>query len=259
MILHFVDDYLLALLQLNTRSRVVGIFIWHHVEQLHCTMRSSRDGERNVNSLAIGIRSSGIGRDILVINIYRTLDEPVVGRNSIAAFILTADVVAVVDNRLRTVYKVSRCLPFHVGTCICEVASCDSTIVQFRQSVMLVLGICSCLVHVLSIYEAPTHTWLYVDEVEFYNTSDVAPVFLIQTVARTLFGGQLEIYTRCQRHLILTGTVVALTVIDEACLPVVVGRCTVCFRFDRSATVVVCLGCSLEVRIGSIVCNTHIL
>ena len=124
---------------------------------------------------------------------------------------------------------------------------------------MFVRGIGTRFVYVLGIYEATAHTRLYVDEVELNNTGDVAPVLLIQVVARTLFGGQLEIDTRCQRHLILTGTVVALTVIDEACLPVVVSRCTVCFRFDRSATVVVCLGCCLEVWIGSIVCNTHIL
>ena len=87
------------------------------------------------------------------------------------------------------------------------------------------------LVYVLSIYEATTHTWLHIDEVQLYDTGDVTPVLLIQFIARTLLCGQLQIDAGCQRHLILTGTVVALAVIDKACLPVVVGCLTVCFGF----------------------------
>ena len=70
-------------------------------------MRSSSDGQRNVHRLAVCIRRAGVSRDILVIDIYRTLDEPVVCRNGIATFIFTADVVTVIDNRLRTVYEVT--------------------------------------------------------------------------------------------------------------------------------------------------------
>ena len=32
MILHIVDDHLLVTLQFHTRSRVVSILVWHHVE-----------------------------------------------------------------------------------------------------------------------------------------------------------------------------------------------------------------------------------
>ena len=106
---------------------------------------------------------------------------------------------------------------------------------------MFVLSIFTSLVYVLSIYEATTHTWLHIDKVKFNNTGDIAPVFLIQIVAGTLLCGQLQIDARCQRHLILTGTIVALAVIDKARLPVVVGCCAVCFRINMSTTVVVCL------------------
>ena len=86
MVLHVVDDDLLVTLQLYTRSRIVGIFVWHHVEQLHRTVRGSRDGQRDVYRLTIGIRCSGVGRDKLVIDIDRTLDEPIVGRYGTTGF-----------------------------------------------------------------------------------------------------------------------------------------------------------------------------
>ena len=195
MILHIVDDNLLVRSNFLTRSRVVSILVRHHVEQFHRTVRSSRNRQRDINGLAVCVRRTSIGRNILIIYIYRTLNEPVVGRNSIIACIFTADVVAVIDNGLCAVYKVTRCLPRHVGTFIFEVASGNSTSVQRCQSVMFRWGICTCLVHVLSIDEATTHTRLHVDEVELYDTSDVAPVLLIQIVASALLCGQLQIHT----------------------------------------------------------------
>ena len=195
MVFHFVDDNLLVRSNFRARSRVVSILVRHHVEQLHRTVRSSRDGQRNINCLAVRVRCSGVCRDKLVIDINRTLDEPVVSRYGVGAFILTADVVAVVNNSLRTVYEVTCRLPFYVSTSECEVASCDSIMVQCRQSVMTVECIRTRLVYVLGIYESTTHTWLHVDEVELYNTGDVAPVFLIQFIARTLFCCQLQIDT----------------------------------------------------------------
>ena len=60
---------------------------------------------------------------------------------------------------------------------------------------MIVFGICTCLVYVLGIYEATTHTRLHVDEVKLDDTRDITPVFLIQIVASTLLCGQLQIDT----------------------------------------------------------------
>ena len=195
MILHIVDDNLLVRSNYLTRSRVVSILVRHHVEQFHRTVRSCSDGQWDIHRLAVCVRRSGIGRDILIINIYRTLDEPVVGRNSISACVLTADVVAVVDNGLRTVYEVTRCLPRHVGTIECEVASGNGISIQGSQSVVAMLCIRTYLMYVLGIYEATTHTWLHVDKVELNNTGDVAPVLLIQIVASALLCGQLQIHT----------------------------------------------------------------
>ena len=104
-------------------------------------MRSSGDGQRNINRLTVCIWCTRIGRDILVINIYRTLDEPVVGRHGISFFIFTADVVAVVDNRLRTVDEVTSCLPFHLSTIECKVASGNGISIQLCQSVVAMLCI----------------------------------------------------------------------------------------------------------------------
>ena len=139
MILHIVDDNLLIRSHWRSGNRIVSVFVWHHVEQLHRTVRSSGDGQRNIHRLAVCVRCTGIGRDILVIDIYRTLDEPVVGRNGITTFIFTADVVAVVDNGLRTVDEVTGGLPFHLSTIKCEVASGNGISIQLCQCVVAML------------------------------------------------------------------------------------------------------------------------
>ena len=48
---------------------------------------------------------------------------------------------------------------------------------------------------VLGINEATTNTLLHVNQVEFDNTCDVAPVLLVQVVAPTLFSRQFQIDT----------------------------------------------------------------
>ena len=60
---------------------------------------------------------------------------------------------------------------------------------------MLVLCICSFLVYVLGIDKTTAHSRLHVDEVELNNTRDIAPIFLVQIVACTLFGSQFQINT----------------------------------------------------------------
>ena len=161
-------------------------------------------------------------------------------RHGIAFFVFAADVVAVVDNGLRAVDEVAGGFPFHFGTCICKVASCDSIYVQCRQRVVLVKFIRPYLMHVLGIDEAAAHAGLHVDEVELYNARDVAPVLLIQVVASALLSRQLQIDTGCQRHLVLTGAVVALAVVDESGFPVVESSFSVILGSNRSAAVVVC-------------------
>ena len=68
-IFHVVDNHLLITPQNYARCRIVSILVRHHVEQLHGTMRGCRDGQRNIYRLTIGIRSTCISRDILVVDI----------------------------------------------------------------------------------------------------------------------------------------------------------------------------------------------
>ena len=49
--------------------------------------------------------------------------------------------------------------------------------------------------YVLSIYETTTHTRLHIDEVELYDTGDVAPVLFVQLIACAQLRGQLQIHT----------------------------------------------------------------
>ena len=116
MVFHILDDQFAfrcqLLLTLGIISRIEGITVRLHGEQFHRAVRSSGDGQRNVHRLTIGIRCTRISRDILVINIDLSLDEPVMGRNSIAALVLCTLIVTVIDDGLCAVYEVTRCLPF---------------------------------------------------------------------------------------------------------------------------------------------------
>ena len=68
---------------------------------------------QDADSLAEGIRIACIGRDILVVDVDSTLDEPVVGRyRTFANLILATNVIAVINNGLRAVNEVTRGLPF---------------------------------------------------------------------------------------------------------------------------------------------------
>ena len=160
-------------------------------------MRSGSNGQRDIHALAIGIRSTRIGRDILVVNIYRTLDEPVVGRHSIITAVLSTDIVTVVDNCLCAMYEVTRGLPFYGCSTIGKVLSRDGISIQSCQRGMLLLVVGTWPVFVLSIDETTTDTRLYVNQVELYNTGDVAPVFLIESQVGTLYflRIQLQIHT----------------------------------------------------------------
>ena len=79
---------------------------------------------------------------------------------------------------------------------------------------MLLGGIGGCAMLILGIDEAAADTRLHVNQVELDDAGDVAPVLLFKSVAGALLGGQLQINTRGESHLVQTGTVVAFTVFD---------------------------------------------
>ena len=107
LVFYIVDNQFLITTQLHTIRIIIGISVGLYIQQLHSAMRSSRDGQRKIHHLTVGIGRTGISRDILVIDIDRTPDIPVVGRHTVWAFIPMADVIAVVYDGLRTVHKVT--------------------------------------------------------------------------------------------------------------------------------------------------------
>ena len=94
---------------------LIGIEVRLHIEQLQLTVRGCRDGERQVYLLRVGRSRTRIGRHLLVVDIDLTLHVPVVGLGIVRR---TDDIgivrgIAIVDNALRRMDKVTGGLPFH--------------------------------------------------------------------------------------------------------------------------------------------------
>ena len=106
-IFNVVDDQLLIATERLIVRIIIGIAVGLYVKQLHVTVRGSGDGQRNIHLLAVSVCCASICRDVLVIDIYRTLNVPVVGGNFVCTHVFVADVVAVINNGLRAVYEVT--------------------------------------------------------------------------------------------------------------------------------------------------------
>ena len=161
-------------------------------------MRGCTDGDGQFNGLAICVRYTRVCRDVLVVDIHRTGDIPVVGRYAICFLVSVADVIAVVDDGLRAVDEVTRGLPFmseSIGIFIAVVPLGGSTLVQCRQRGRHVVGRAGLTMLVLSIDETATDTGLHIDEVKLYDTRDGAPVLLIESITSAQLRGQLQIDT----------------------------------------------------------------
>ena len=131
-ILNIVDVCLLAKLQWYAGRRIEGITVGHDVQQFHAAVRSGSDSQRDLHGLTIGIWSTGVGRDILVVDVYLSLDVPIVCGHGIVAAIFTADVIAVVDDGLRAMDEVAGSLPFlQITLVVCVVLSGNGILVQF--------------------------------------------------------------------------------------------------------------------------------
>ena len=85
---------------------------------------------------------------------------------------------------------------------------------------------------VLCIDEAATNTSLHINQVEFDNTRDIAPVFLIDVGASALLGGQLQIDTRGKCHLIMTITIITSAIGLMFFFPVFVSGNAVCLSIS---------------------------
>ena len=168
------------------------------------------------------------------------------GRHLAVAIVSVADVVAVVDNGQRAVYEVTRALPLHlmigiIHRIIRVVPLGDGLFVQRCQRGVHGIRRGRYAMYVLRIDEAAADTGRDVDQVELHDTRDGTPYLLIESGAGALLGGDLQIHARGQGHLVVTCAVVTLALLDEAGLPVVIGRRTVFLRSYRSATIGVCL------------------
>ena len=192
-------------------------------------MRGGSDGQRNVHHLTVSVRCSGIGGDVLVVDIDVTLDEPVVCGHPSWIHISAADVVAVVDDGQRAMYEVARGFPLflflnNAVVSISVILSADGIRVQLGQGYMFKSAVGGLAVYILGIDETATHTRLHIDEVQFYDARNVSPVFLVH--ARTcglcrVVGGQLQIDTRRQCHLVMAATVVSRVLVPIFFLPLV--------------------------------------
>ena len=103
--------------------------------------------------------------------------------------------------------------------------------------------------YVLGIDEATTDTCRDIYQVELYYTSDWTPYLFIEAIASTLLGGEFQIDTRGQRHLVMTGTIVAGLVLDVFLFPVVEGCSEVWFAVNRPL---------IQFIVGGVVGLTHI-
>ena len=199
-----------------------GIQIRLHVLQRNLAARGGRDSQRDVHRLGVGIRCTGISRDIFVVNVNVTLDIPVVGRVCVVAVILVSYRVAVIDNALGVVDEVTRSLDVDRLCCsgIGEFLVGYSSIVKFRQDDLAPIIMGCHTVLVLGIDIATAKPRLHVDKVKLYHTSDVAPVFRI--LAFSALACNLQIDTGGQGHLVGAGTVVAVRLSTLFQLPVII-------------------------------------
>ena len=78
---------------------------------------------------------------------------------------------------------------------VIKVFSGNSIFIQRCQSSIMLLVVPPRTMLVLCINETATNTLLHINQVEFNNAGDVAPVLLVQVVAPTLFSRQFQIDT----------------------------------------------------------------
>ena len=84
-------------------------------------------------------------------------------------------------------YEVAGGFPLHRVTVVCEVLSGNGVSVQGSQCGMFFLIVCAYSMFILGIDEATANAGLHIDEVEFDDTCNVAPVFIIKSQVGALY------------------------------------------------------------------------
>ena len=89
--------------------------------------------------------------------------------------------------------EVTRSFPCYLtviigGICVYSVRNsrCTIVIIQISQDGVGIIRIATYTMLILGIDIATAHTCLHINQVEFYDTGDIAPVFLIESFAGTL-------------------------------------------------------------------------
>ena len=213
--LHTVCANLLCLFKIT----IVSIEARLYVEQLQLTIRTGRDGQRNLHLLRVCGSRTGICRYYLVVDIYLTLDIPVVSRRlHITIVIDTVVGVAVIDDALRLMDEVARglivmkiCISLRIDIFLIRKCFITRLLVIFRKE--FDVGNCHTgrTVLVAGIDIATTlDILLHIDKVEFNDTRDITIILFLWCAQ---LSSQLQIHTRSQCHLIPRGTVVTIALV----------------------------------------------
>ena len=206
---------------------IVGVEVHLHVLEFHLTVRGCIDVQRYLLGLAVGVSHTGIGGDILIVDVTGTTDEPVMGGGGIRTLVGIAGGIAVVDDLLHVMHEVTGGLHFlQVGIAIGEHLIRDSLgmsaglfIIRGEDGTVVARGRAGAM-HILGIDITAAETGLHIDQFQLSHTGDVAPVLFLR---RALLGGQFEIDTRGEGHAVGHLTVVTLTLLREGLLPLVEG------------------------------------
>ena len=101
----------------------------------------------------------------------------------------------------------------------------------FCQKRQLTISTMECFRTVLvsGIHITSTHTLHHIDKVEFHNTCDISPFILTSSLSKLLLDFQID--TRCQCYFVMADTIIAVPIPWFVILPLIIGRCPVCFKF----------------------------
>ena len=143
-------------------------------------------------------------------------------------------------------HEVSAGLPFVlacISSCVNKILLGNSTCVQVGDSSMCLTCITTRTMFVLSIDEATTDTRLNINQIEFDNTRDIAPVLLVKVSACAFLCRQFQIDTRGKCHLIMTITIITGTISLMSLFPLFISSCAISISAAWSDGIRLVLGC----------------
>ena len=212
--LHTIDTHLAG----SSLVAIVGIEAWLYVEQLQLAIRACRDGQRNLHLLRVGCRRTCVCGYHLIVDVYLTLNEPVVGRrcniNTLIVIINAVVGITVIDDTLRLMDEVTRGLvgeKFYLAISINFLSQRPIAIFHVirRKQCIFITNYRPLSMFITGIDITTTFdVFLHIDKVELDHTGDVTIDFLRRCA---VLGSQFQIHTRSQGHLIIRRTIISIT------------------------------------------------